>query len=365
MGLGGITLAGWVTAIGGAAMMLLVIVPALRGGLRKVQPRRVMKGLVPALRGGLRKVQPRRVMKGLVPALRGGFWKNKLRRFVGSIVGGVAVLAAANFLVNYMYGQAILHVSVSMFWAGETAGLLAGGALPEIIKAFPEVKRGPLAFMRGHLMWPALALLGVLVLVHPWDGKFDLVGVVFSFFSGAGMAVRLIYTDKIPSEQRIFARGLSGVIGGLGLVALGSATEANDVGSNMSAWFIGALVLTGVLNVAFPGAAEVIATKTIKNVTTTSVIMTATPVFALIIACANEWRIPNLFELIGISVVVVAAYAAAKSKGLVSAAEAAMKAAGDVIANESGPRKGPYKGKRRVSRRGFLPKKKKRLPGRR
>jgi inner membrane transporter RhtA len=321
IGFGAITLAGIVTATGGAAMLAPMLVSVLWDGLRKLKPptlaglvtaigrvAKLVPVLVSVLRDRLRKLKPP-TLAGLASVLRDGLRKLKADR-VG-IAGGVTVLAIANFGVNFMYGVGISHVSVAFFWAANTAGLLIGAALPKIMrvrKSVPESER----VRAWTFVWPVLALVGVILLVRPWEGDFDVVGLVCSFASGVAMAWRLVYTEKVLPEERIFARGLSGVIGGIGLVAIGFMSEANSVGGHLSGRMILILLVAGVFNVAIPGAAEVFASRRIAT-STISVFLAGTPIFALGFTCLDLGRFPTGGEMFAILVVVAGAVGAAWS----------------------------------------------------
>jgi inner membrane transporter RhtA len=60
---------------------------------------------------------------------------------------------------------------------------------------------GPLtvAALRSHnrraLAWPALALLGVVVLTEPWTGAIDPVGVAFALLAGIGWGSYILLTQ--------------------------------------------------------------------------------------------------------------------------------------------------------------------------
>jgi len=62
---------------------------------------------------------------------------------------------------------------------------------------------GPLgvAVARSHdrrsLAWPALALVGVLLLTEPWQGSIDVVGVAFAVMSGACWATYIVLTQQV------------------------------------------------------------------------------------------------------------------------------------------------------------------------
>ena len=62
---------------------------------------------------------------------------------------------------------------------------------------------GPLgvAVFRSHrarnLIWPALALIGVLLLTEPWTGEIDALGVVFALVAALGWAAYILLTQTV------------------------------------------------------------------------------------------------------------------------------------------------------------------------
>ena len=47
------------------------------------------------------------------------------------------------------------------------------------------------------LIWPAVALLGVVLLTRPWQGEIDAAGVAFAVFAAAGWAAYILLTQRI------------------------------------------------------------------------------------------------------------------------------------------------------------------------
>jgi inner membrane transporter RhtA len=62
---------------------------------------------------------------------------------------------------------------------------------------------GPLtvAAVRSHharaLIWPALALVGVVLLTSPWQGEISASGIVFAGLAGVGWAVYILLTQRV------------------------------------------------------------------------------------------------------------------------------------------------------------------------
>ena len=62
---------------------------------------------------------------------------------------------------------------------------------------------GPLtvAAVRSHnqraMAWPALALLGVILLTEPWQGDINAAGIAFAALAAIGWATYILLTQKI------------------------------------------------------------------------------------------------------------------------------------------------------------------------
>ena len=60
---------------------------------------------------------------------------------------------------------------------------------------------------RRALVWPAVALVGVVLLTEPWQGEVDVLGVVFASLAAVGWAFYIVLTQRLGDR---FA-GLSGL----------------------------------------------------------------------------------------------------------------------------------------------------------
>ncbi|MEV0405825.1 EamA family transporter [Actinoallomurus sp. NPDC050550] len=244
----------------------------------------------------------------LVPALWGGFPRKVVRS--GRVWASIAVLSAATFTINYFYGAASALVVLAVLYASLTAGLV-------MTPAFIEWRKGPKIFL-----WPIVALMGVVLLVRPWEGAWNLEGVVFSALAGTGIALRIVVTKWIrrfeedaPTDERlstfeaVFARGVSALVGGLLLVLFAFLREKNH--PQLSGWVILIVVVAGIANTAIPTLAEVVAIRVKLDPVAISTMYAVTPVVALVFTCAGQHRWPTLVELGATALVVVGAAGAA------------------------------------------------------
>ncbi|MEV5751293.1 DMT family transporter [Actinoallomurus sp. NPDC052308] len=299
--------AGLVTAIGGALMILPFKVGYDRSAGRKL---------------------------GAFSVRWTGFRWRELREHGWKIL----LFTAVSFFLNLFYGEGVVNCSLTVFVALETAGLLLTPALISVFaplarrlcepllsalfkdrspRGFEEpffTKKSIKAFLKSFkaFIWPGVTLGGVLLLTLPGEGAHtNLLGFIFAFLTGAGMAVRLMMTKKLPDGTGNLVRGWSGFFAGLGLMAFSPLVETSN--PVLSGWLVLVVLAAALTNTTIPSVMEVSATRNLKNAATVAVILAATPVVALVIACLQNLQWPSKFEWIAIPLVVLGAVGAARS----------------------------------------------------
>jgi inner membrane transporter RhtA len=171
---------------------------------------------------------------------------------------------------------------------------------------------GPLtvAAVRTHsaraLIWPALALLGVVLLTEPWAGEINLAGIGLAGLAAVGWAVYIVLTQRIGDR-------FTG-IGALSLTVPVAAATAAVVGIPQSAGHLN----LGVLSVAFglavlmpvlPMALEMLA---LRRMTPTAfgTLMALEPAIGVLLGLLVLHQQPSLTQFGGITLVVLAGAAA-------------------------------------------------------
>ncbi|GAA4613461.1 hypothetical protein GCM10023195_58240 [Actinoallomurus liliacearum] len=256
----------------------------------------------------------------------------------------IAKFSVVSLVLNLFYGEGVVNCSLAVFVALETAGLLF---TPALMNLFSPVTlhvwknrslrgfSGPLVSMAGlrGFKWPLVTMAGVLFLIQPGAGTTNPLGIACAFLTGAGMAVRLVLTKKLPAGQGNLVRGWSGFNAGLGLMLLAPLVETNN--PVLSGWLVIVVLAAALTNTTIPSVAEVSATRKLEA-TTVSVILAATPVVALAIACLQGWRLPSLAECTAIVLVVAGAVGAARSDSAEQAALTAL-SQGDALEQTDEP----------------------------
>lgn len=106
-------------------------------------------------------------------------WRQVSRPDLPVVLG----LGVANGLMTLCFSAAIARIPLGTTVAIEFLGPLTVAAL-----------RSP---DRRALVWPVVALAGVVVLTEPWEGALDVVGIGFALLAAIGWGVYIILTQRL------------------------------------------------------------------------------------------------------------------------------------------------------------------------
>jgi inner membrane transporter RhtA len=171
---------------------------------------------------------------------------------------------------------------------------------------------GPLsvAAVRSHntraLIWPAAALLGVVLLTEPWHGDINVAGLGFAALAAVGWAIYILLTQRVGDR---FAG-----IGGLTLTIPIAAVTAAVVGipessGHLTIGSIAAAVGLAILFPVLPFALEMLA---LRRMTPTAfgTLMALEPAFGVVLGLLVLHQKPSIIQVVGILLVVLAGAAA-------------------------------------------------------
>jgi inner membrane transporter RhtA len=174
---------------------------------------------------------------------------------------------------------------------------------------------GPLgvAVARSHdrrlLVWPALALAGVLLLTEPWQGDIDLVGVAFAALSGACWATYIVLTQQVGDR-------FSG-LEGLSITIPVAACTAAIVGVPQAWGHLTWQVLAAALGLALllpviPFSLELIA---LRRLTTAAfgTLMALEPAIGVAAGVVILGQVPHALQVVGVVLVVTAGIGAERN----------------------------------------------------
>jgi len=174
---------------------------------------------------------------------------------------------------------------------------------------------GPLtvAVIRSHrrslLVWPALALVGVLLLTEPWQGTVDPVGIALAAVAACGWGTYIVLTQHI-GDRFAGLQGLSITIPVAAVTAafIGLPQAAGNITWPIVATAFGLALLLPVI----PFSLEMLA---LRRLTTAAfgTLMSLEPAFGLLMGVLVLSQIPHVGQVVGVALVVIAGIGAERS----------------------------------------------------
>lgn len=167
---------------------------------------------------------------------------------------------------------------------------------------------GPLtvAAIRSHsrrmLVWPVLALAGVVLLTEPWHGEIDLVGVGFAALAGTGWGVYILLTQKVGDR---FA-GVSGLSITIPIAAIVTAfVGVPQVAVRFEWWVLLVAAGLALLSPVIPFGLEMLALRRMTH-TAFGTLMALEPAFGVVLGLLVLHQVPSIAQVAGIVLVVLA-----------------------------------------------------------
>ncbi|MFN8183874.1 MAG: EamA family transporter [Candidatus Nanopelagicales bacterium] len=174
---------------------------------------------------------------------------------------------------------------------------------------------GPLtvAVIRSHrrslLVWPALALVGVLLLTEPWQGAVDPVGIALAAVAACGWGTYIVLTQHIGDR---FA-GLQGLSITIPVAAVTAAVIGIPQAAGNITWpIVAAAFGLALLLPVIPFSLEMLA---LRRLTTAAfgTLMALEPAFGLLMGVLVLSQIPHVGQVVGVALVVIAGIGAERS----------------------------------------------------
>ncbi len=174
---------------------------------------------------------------------------------------------------------------------------------------------GPLtvAVIRSHrrslLVWPAVALVGVLLLTEPWQGTVDPVGIALAAVAACGWGTYIVLTQHIGDR---FA-GLQGLSITIPVAAVTAAVIGVPQAAGSITWpIVAAAFGLALLLPVIPFSLEMIA---LRRLTTAAfgTLMALEPAFGLLLGVLVLSQIPHVGQVVGVALVVIAGIGAERS----------------------------------------------------
>lgn len=155
---------------------------------------------------------------------------------------------------------------------------------------------------RKALIWPLLALLGVVFLTEPWNGEINGAGIGFAALAALGWAIYILLTQRIGDRFT----GLTGLsmtvpIAAVTAAIVGVPQASGHISISVLAAAAGLAILLPVLPLAFE-------LRALRNMTQSAfgTLMALEPAFALLLGLLILRQEPSPIQLVGIALVVLA-----------------------------------------------------------
>ncbi|MFN8167730.1 MAG: EamA family transporter [Candidatus Nanopelagicales bacterium] len=203
-------------------------------------------------------------------------------------------------------------------------GVVTGITTVSFLSAIERIPLGPavaieflgplgVAVARSHsrrnLVWPVLALAGVLMLTEPWTGGVDALGLLFAVIAAAGWAAYILLTQSVGDRFS----GIEGLAISIPVAAVVSAI----VGVPQAIGGITPLVLLQCVGLAvllpvIPFALEMMALRRL-TAAAFGTLMALEPAIGTAIGVVVLSQVPNALQALGVVLVVVAGIGAERS----------------------------------------------------
>jgi inner membrane transporter RhtA len=162
---------------------------------------------------------------------------------------------------------------------------------------------------RGRLIWPGLALVGVLLLTQPWHGSVDAIGVLFALGAAACWASYILLTQRVGDA----VTGLQGMGVSLPVAALLATAVAGPSTIPVMTWDLVAIGFgLALLLPVIPFSLEYLALRRL-DAGVFGTLMSLEPALAFLIGWLLLGQSPTLLPAFGIACVVTAGIGAERA----------------------------------------------------
>mgnify|MGYP002400519011 CR=1 FL=1 len=199
--------------------------------------------------------------------------------------------------------------------AGMTLSFLAAISLLPLGTAVAIEFLGPLTVAAVHsrsrraLIWPLLALLGVLLLTEPWTGSPNVAGIAFALLAGAGWGLYIVITQHVGDRFD----GVDGLAISMPVAALVAAVVGlPQAWGHINAHVLLVALAAAILLPLIPWTFELYALRRLTK-SAFGTLMALEPAIALGIGAVALHQSPTLPQLLGMACVVLAGVAAERS----------------------------------------------------
>jgi inner membrane transporter RhtA len=162
---------------------------------------------------------------------------------------------------------------------------------------------------RRALVWPALALVGVVLLTEPWQGTPSVAGIALALLAGVGWGLYIVITQHVGDRfNGVDGLAISMPVAALLTVGFGLP----QAWGNMTAQVLLVALVAALLLPLIPWTFELYALRRLTK-SAFGTLMALEPAIALAIGAIVLHQVPALPQFVGIACVVLAGVAAERS----------------------------------------------------
>jgi inner membrane transporter RhtA len=155
---------------------------------------------------------------------------------------------------------------------------------------------------RRALVWPLLALLGVLALTEPWQGSVDVLGLVLAALAGTGWGIYIVLTQHVGDRFG----GIDGLAISIPVAAV--VTAFFGIPQSLGGLTLGVVALSAVLAVLMPVIPYTFELIALRRLTAASfgTLMAVEPALGVLMGVLILHQVPGPLQVLGVALVVVA-----------------------------------------------------------
>lgn len=171
----------------------------------------------------------------------------------------------------------------------------------------PLAVAGIMSKQRKALIWPMLALIGVVLLTEPWHGRVDFAGVCFALIAGTCWGLYNLFTQHVGDRFS----GISGLSLTIPVAALATLPVGlpQVIRGELTWWVIPVTAGIALISPVIAFGLEMLALRHMTH-TAFGTLLSIEPAFGILIGLLVLAQTPTVMQLAGIALVVLAGAAA-------------------------------------------------------
>ncbi|MBD7994881.1 EamA family transporter [Arthrobacter sp. Sa2CUA1] len=171
----------------------------------------------------------------------------------------------------------------------------------------PLTVAGLMSKHRKALVWPLLALVGIVLLTEPWHGDIDLAGVGLALAAGACWGLYNVFTQHVGDRFS----GISGLSLTIPVAALATmpAGLPQVIGADFTWWVLPAAAGIALISPVIAFGLEMLALRHMTH-TAFGTLLSVEPAFGILLGLLMLGQTPALMQLLGVAIVILAGAAA-------------------------------------------------------